>query len=354
MVVRMCNYFNKIVQHDLKSIVYETNDWSRLNNKSVLITGATGMLARYFAYTLIYLNEHHNLNITIFLLARDQRKLDKEYGALKVKFLVQDVCEKIEVEGDVDYIFHAAGNASPYFIEKDPVSIIEANVIGTLNVLNLAKQKTTKKVLFTSTREVYGKVEDREYITEDDFGTFSPLESRSCYPESKRMSETILKSYQVQFGIDFNVLRIAHTYGPGMIFNDGRVIADLIGDGAAGKDMLLKSDGTAVRAFCYISDAVTGIFNILFKGENGLAYNIANEDEEISIHKLANKITDIAHSGGSVTCSEAINNDAIYCSYTRVKLDTTKLRSLEWQPKVNLNTGIKCTLDYVYGIKSGE
>ena len=210
--------------------------------------------------------------------------LDKPY----FKLLLQDVCNPIQYDGSIDYIFHLAGNASPHFINTDPVGIVKSNMLGTFNILELAKEKHSSKVIFASTREVYGKNEIEERLTETSFGTIDPMENRSCYPESKRAAETIFRSYFLQYGVSFNVLRIAHSYGPGMnLHSDGRVMADLMGNVVDGKDIELKSTGEALRAFCYITDAVLGIFYAALKGEPGEAYNLANETEEISIRDLA-------------------------------------------------------------------
>ncbi len=196
----MINYHNTIVQDDLTVLYGSSIDWKFLKNKRILITGATGMLASYFSFLLMYLNEHHAFGIQLILLARKKENLNHVFGKNldKTNVIVQDVCEEINFDGEIDYILHAAGAASPYYIINDPVEIIKANTLGTLNVLELARKSKTQKVIFTSTGEVYGKVENKEVIAESDMGIIDPLDSQSCYPESKRMAETILKSYSVQ------------------------------------------------------------------------------------------------------------------------------------------------------------
>ena len=188
----------------------------------------------------------------------------------------------------MDYVFLLAGNASPYFINSDPVGIMKCNLLGTINVLEYARKCHTIKVIFASTREVYGKNDEAELLDEQALGTLNPLDDRSCYPESKRAAETLLKSYYLQYGVNFNTIRIAHSYGPTMkLENDGRVMADLMGDVVAGRDIMLKSSGEAVRAFLYITDAVVGMFTVLFHGAPAMTYNLANETEPISIRDLA-------------------------------------------------------------------
>lgn len=345
--LRMTQYNNEVVQDDLDVLYNSKIDWEQLRNKTILVTGATGMLASYFSFMLIYLNEKKDFNINILLLARNKVKAEDVFGPERsqIKFIIQDVSEKIDIEENIDYIFHAAGGASPYYIINDPVGIIKANILGTINVLELAKHKNTKKVLFTSTREIYGKVNNKENISELDMGIIDPLDSRSCYPESKRMAETILKSYSDQYKINFNTLRIAHTYGPGMqIINDGRVMADLIGDALNNKDIFLNSEGTAIRAFSYITDTIEATFKVVIDGADNEAYNIANENEPIKIVDLANMIQDLAGNNKTVKLPNKSTTTKGYTNYRRVKLDTSKLKSLEFEAKVSLKKGISRTL----------
>src|SRR5690554_2873808 len=246
----MINYKNQVVLHDLNELHKSGVNWENLRGKTILVTGATGMIASYFTFMLMYLNEQEDLKMKLKLLARNIDKLNLIFGEERgsIEFIVQDVCEKFESIGSIDFIIHTAGCASPYHILHDPVGIIKANILGTQNILELARNANTQKVIFTSTREIYGKINDISVISEGDMGIIDPLDYRSCYPESKRAAETLLKSYSIQHGINFNTLRIAHVYGPGMqLENDGRVMADLINDTLNEGDIQLKSDGTAVR-----------------------------------------------------------------------------------------------------------
>jgi len=343
----MINYLHPQVQEDLKELTEQNLPWAALENKTVLITGATGMLASYVGFTLLYLNEHLNLNIKPVFLARSQEKLNQVYGNSinNVHGLVQDVCEPINYSGTIDYIFHAAGAASPYFILNDPVGIINANVQGTQNILELARSSNTKNIVFASTREIYGRVEGKLNITETDMGVLDPLDPRSCYPESKRLAETLFMAYYTQHKVNFNALRIAHTYGPGMqIEGDGRVMSDLINDVVNKRDIHLKSTGEAERAFCYITDAISGIFRVMLQGEPATAYNLANELEPIRIIDLANLLQKIANNGKSVKVETDKSNQAGYTNYKRTALDSSRLNALNWQPVVELKDGLEKTL----------
>ncbi len=346
----MFEYKNKIVQEDMRRMAEEHLDWHQFNGKTILVTGATGMLATYISYFLLYLKEEKGINLSVLALCRTKSKAEKIFkdflGKPYFELLLQDVCKPIQYDGSIGYIFHLAGNASPHFINTDPVGIVKSNMIGTFNVLELAKEKQSSKVIFASTREVYGKNEKEDNLTESSFGTIDPMENRSCYPESKRAAETIFRSYFLQYGINFNALRIAHSYGPGMnLYSDGRVMADLIGNVVNGENIVLKSTGEALRAFCYITDAVIGIFYAALKGDAGEAYNLANETEEISIRNLAELLVSVRKDIKLQVVYNIPGTNTGYCNYKRVGLFTAKLEKIGWQPKVGLKEGCEKTIN---------
>lgn len=343
----MIVFKKQIVQEDLAQICKTELDWREFDEKTVLIAGATGMLAVYLTYTFLYFKEHYGIEVRVIALCRTKSKaenifkefLNKPYFTL----LLQDVCEPIQYEGKIDYIFHLAGNASPHFINTDPVGIMKTNLLGTINVLELAKVKGSK-VFFASTREVYGRNENARSLDENAFGVINPMENRSCYPESKRAAESLMRSYYLQYGVQTFLARIAHSYGPGMkIDNDGRIMSDLIGNVVRGEDIVLKSTGEALRAFCYVTDAITGIFYIILKEKPGEAYNLSNETEEITIKNLAMKLASLSN-GKSKVVFQIPKENSGYCNYKRVGLDTRKLMGIGWVPSVKLLEGLKKTI----------
>ena len=323
--------------------------WEILQGKTVLVTGATGMLALYVTWLLLYIREHRDIDVNIVALCRNKTKAEQCFANYMGKgyfhLLLQDVCKPIDYDGSIDYVIHLAGNASPHYINTDPVGIMRCNLQGTISVLELARKKGCKKVMFASTREVYGKNESSELMDEKDFGTLDPLDDRSCYPESKRAAETLLRSYYLQYHINYNILRIAHSYGPTMnLENDGRVMADLMADIVSGKDIVLKSKGDAVRAFLYITDAVIGMFTVLFKGAEAEVYNLSNETEPISIKTLAETLVSL---NPSVKVVYQIPDESMkgYCTYRRTALDTTAIEHLGWHPRVSLAEGLQRTFN---------
>ena len=340
-------YKNSVIQEDLKKIVNNNINFEKLFNKSILITGANGMLATYYMYTLMYLNDTKNANIKIYALVRNADKLEENTEFSKrsdIIPVIQDVCEKISIQEKLDYIIHMASSSNPKTITSDPVGIINANVIGTLNVLNLAKEKSAE-VIFTSTREVYGKVNSASgKIAETDMGILDCLELRSCYPESKRLAENLIVSYGYEYGTKYKITRIAHSYGPGMIIdNDGRIMADLISNVVNGENIVLKSTGEAKRAFCYVLDAITALLRITVDDKENEVYNIANETEEISIRDLAFMLKDMYKTDVIFDIQENKNQ---YVKFERTPLDVSKLEKIGWVPEVKLKDGIKNTVQY--------
>lgn len=344
----MFGYSNDIVQNDLYEITQVRLPWFDFEDKIILVTGANGMLATYMIYTFLYLMREKGINIKVVALSRSLDKTQELYKEFlndaHLVILHQDICSPIKYMGRIDYIYHFAGNASPYYIKNEPLGIIESNMIGTFNVMEFARDKEPQKVIFASTREVYGETSFK-ILSEDSFGKVDPLDNRSCYPESKRAAETIIKGYFTQYGIKSVIARIAHCYGPGMkTDNDGRVMSDFMYSAIYNQDITLLSDGSAVRSFCYINDAILGLFQLTLFGKKGEAYNLANETEPIPIREIARIVADaFPEKGISVRYRHDVDQSG-YCAYQRVALDTRKIEDIGFKPSVTLKEGIKRTI----------
>ena len=207
---------NKVIENDLIELSKRPIDSKKLENKAIIIFGINSLIGRYLGYYLLFINEKFNLNMKIIGTARNIEKTKYYFKNFlsnpDFKIIIQDVENPINYTGNIDYIIDTAGYASAYHIVNQPVDIIKANTIGTINILEFAKSKNVENVLFTSTREVYGKVIDKEKIDEKSFGSMNHIEVRNCYPESKKISENLFISYNEQYGIPYTILRIAHTY----------------------------------------------------------------------------------------------------------------------------------------------
>ena len=248
----------------------------------------------------------------------------------------------------VDYIIHAAGNAHPAAFQSDPVGTIMESVTGTEELLRLAHTCKAKRFMYVSSGEVYAQQKENtdnttpyipDTFSEDDIGYVNPLLARSCYPNSKRLSETLCAAYIAQYGIDAVIVRPCHTYGPGFTDKDSRAQAQFLRNALMGEDIVLKSAGQQIRSYNYIADCVSALLSVLTSGSKGEAYNLANPDTAVSIAELAKVIA--REAGTKVTRQETMDAQT---PVMRQVLNTEKLRALGWNAAFDLETGIRHTL----------
>jgi nucleoside-diphosphate-sugar epimerase len=345
---------NRIINEDLKAIIQTDIDWQRFNNKTILITGANGFLPAYMVETLYYiLNNSIVDNLKILALVRNKEKAEKRFLHMlndsNFQLIVQDVCSTITFSEPIHYIIHAASQASPKYYGTDPVGTLNANVTGTINLCELARKNPIESFLYFSSGEVYGKADEHiEEISEINYGYLDPMDVRSCYGESKRMGETICVSYMHQFGVPIKVVRPAHTYGPGMDLNDGRVFADFVKNIVNNENIIMNSDGKSSRAFCYLSDATIAFFKVLLNGEIGEAYNVANPSCEITILDLAEKLVSLfPEKKLKVIRKERTGNNYMESKNTRCSATIRKIQFLNWNPSIKIEEGFcKTILSY--------
>ena len=345
----MSSQKERIISEDISQVLKAKISWEKLRNKTVLISGANGFLASYLVFTLHSLNVNSNFNINILALVRNKTRAQEKFSSIKKNFelIVQDVTEPLHYTGKIDFIIHAASQASPKYYGVDPVGTLNANTIGTNNLLVAAKKNKVEKFLYFSSSEVYGVISaDKIPTKENEFGFIDPANVRSCYAESKRMGETMCVSWAHQFGVNVSMVRPFHTYGPGMDLNDGRVYADFVSDIVNSRDIIMKSEGTSQRAFCYLSDATAGFFTVLIEGKNGEAYNIGNPAQETSIVNLSEKLVKLFPEKKLKVVS--FMNDTpgyIPSAVSRNSPDITKARSLGWNPVTSIEDGFKRTVE---------
>ena len=347
----MTAHRNKIIQEDLQVITNSSLPWSNFAGKTVLITGANGFLPAYMVETLLFLNERFNLDLQVIGVVRNKEKASKRFSIYMNRpdfsLLFQDVCHPLSLHSDVNYIIHAASQASPKYFGVDPVGTLSANVLGTCHLLELARTKNVTGFLYFSSGEVYGEVsEDKIPTTENNYGYVDPTEVRSCYAESKRMGENMCVSWHHQYDVPVTIVRPFHTYGPSMSFSDGRVFADFVSDVINKRDIVMKSDGSAIRTFCYLADAVLGFFTVLLKGQSGQAYNVSNDKGEISINDLAETLVFLFPELGIKVIKKegTFSHGYLKSKISRTKPDISKIRALGWQPIYSIRDGFERTI----------
>lgn len=340
---------NRVLEDDLKTIIAEDLSWEKLKNKTVMITGASGMVGSYMLYVLLMLNDEKHYGIKVDAVMRNVNKLPEEVRNREdVNVVVADVTKDIPDVGDIDYIIHAASPASPLIMQNQPVETIAANTIGTFKTLELAKEKNAEGYLFISSREIYGQPDEgQEFFYENTYGFVDQLNPRSCYSEGKKAAETMCVCFHEEYGLNTKIARLAHTYGPGMSIYDGRVQADFLKNVYHNEDIVLKSEGTAVRTYTYIADAIAGMYRILLDSED-IVYNIGNEAGKVSIRDLAEILVSIYPERGLKLVFDIPEGGTKGTApYTLGILSSEKLRELGWNPKYSVKDGFKRTLEYL-------
>lgn len=344
----MCITGNFIIDNDIIEILSEKLNWHYFSNKSILITGANGMIPAYFVYIFLGLNESilKTSPIKLYALVRNKEKAQKKFsifmGRSDFELIVSDISHFVQFKKPLDVIIHGASQASPKFYGKDPVGTLKANTIGTINLLELAVKKKVQKFLYISSGEVYGIIGDSiKSISETYTGNVDITSVRSCYAESKRMGETACVCYSHQYNVHTNMIRLGHTYAPGCDLDDGRVFADFAKNIVSEKNIKLNSDGRAKRAFMYITDMIKAAFYVLLKAKSGEAYNIASETET-SILKFAEICVSVSHRPLKVEFAKNVLTDGyIKSQSTGACYSVEKLKSLGWRQTVDIRTGME-------------
>lgn len=255
-----------------------------LAGKTVLITGAGGVVGSYIVDTLYLLNEMKYLWRPVRCICITHHRVIPEsrighlFGKKYIHFIVADVTKKFSPPRKPDYIIHCASYASPKTYLTKPVETMEANSLGTKRMLDLALRYRVKNMVFISAGAVYGESRKGEKpFTEDHHGYVSPLEPRAVYSESKRFGETLCAVYARFYGVHATIARLSNMFGPGFRLDDGRAIPDFFNQAFTNSIIEVNTGSSTTRAYLYISDAIAGILTILLKGKRGEAYNIASE-----------------------------------------------------------------------------
>lgn len=322
-----------VIKQDMENICSaDFIDWNRLNGKTILITGATGLIGSTLVNALLYSNKKRNLNLTVLALVRSESRAKERFaehiGDKSLKFAVGSVEVLPEIDGAVDFIIHGASQTASKMMVEQPVETIITAVQGTKNLLDLAKEKEIEGMVYLSSMEMYGYPERGHKVTEDEAGALSPLNVRNSYPISKQQCEALCCAYASEYGVPVMIARLTQTFGPGVNYNDTRVFAYFGRCVEEKKDIVLKTKGETERCYLYTADAASAILTVMLNGKSGDAYNMADESTYCSIAEMAQKV---AESGGIKVRFElqdmAANGypDAIY-----MDLDTSKLKALGW------------------------
>lgn len=329
---------------DINIAAHADLPWEVLSGKNILITGATGLIGSTVVDILMHHCEH---SFDIYALGRNGIRAAHRFSAYKDRknfhFINSDVTTPLSVDIDFHYIIAAASGANPTVYSTHPVEVMKTNFNGVDNIIRYGIEHQLQKFVYISSGDVYGE-NNEERITEDFSGYINPLYLRSCYSTAKRATETLCVSYAHQYGINVSIVRPCHTFGPYYTEADTRAFAQFINNILKDEDIVLKSAGTQFRSWCYSVDCALGIIYILLKGENMEAYNIADENANISIKQLATIIAQIGNKQIRFENPDHIEMKG-YNTITKSVFDTTKLKSLGWKPSGSLKKNLTNTIN---------
>lgn len=345
------SFDNPVIENDMREINEDLSESKRLFGKSVYISGASGMIASYMVSYLIWLNETQNADISIYAGIRSEEKARLRFGEYASKdyfhLISADVTKPLPDDLKLDFIIHAASLASPQYYGSNPVETMLPNVLGTYNLLDHSKKNKPEGFLFLSSGAVYGTVTGNDEMLEESQGVLDFLDTGNTYAESKRCGEALCHSYYKEYGVNVCIARVHHTYGPTVdIDNDSRVYSEFVGNIIRNQDIVLKSSGGARRAFCYVTDTVTGLFMILLNGAGGEAYNLGNPDDYISILELADMLADLFKEKNiNVVCKEREDSGYRSCAAPlNAPISIAKVKKLGWSCNVSLRDGFSRTV----------
>lgn len=345
-------YSSNTYFQDLRNAAKASINIEQLRGKSVLVTGATGTIGSFIVDLLMQYNKDNCAGIKVYASGRSLERLDERFYPIKTEWLIyveHDMKQSIRFDFSVDYIIHTAGNAYPAAFNTDPVGTIIGNIMGTYTLLEYGRHHGTKRFLYISTGEVYGQGDLKldEFI-ETYGGYVNPTSPRSCYPNSKRTTETLCASYSKQYGLETVVVRPCHTYGPGMTKGDNRANVQFINNVLNDENIILKSSGTQMRSYCYVADCAAIILTVLINGKSGEAYNSANPNARITIAGFAKIVAETA--GKKVIFENPTEAEkADRTPIAKQVLSSKKVEALGWRGQYTVQMGVAHMLAILQG-----
>lgn len=305
----------------------------------ILVTGAAGFIGTHL--TKLLLEKSHYVIAVDNFITGNKENLSEHVANSRFELIRHDITFPLFVE--VDGIINLACPASPKHYQKDPVQTLKASILGSINLLGMAKRLKVP-ILQASTSEIYGdpKISPQQ---ENYWGNVNPIGSRSCYDEGKRVAETLFTDYRKMYGLDTKIARIFNTYGPNMAVDDGRVVSNFIVQALKNKNITIYGDGSQTRSFCYIEDLIQGLFSLFELSSDGKPVNLGNP-EEITVKQLAEEIIGLTNSKSKIVYLDLPEDDPIM---RKPNIDRAN-QLLGWSPKVNRKEGLSETISYFRNI----
>ena len=335
----MNSNLNNIFLQDLEyAVSVDFIDWNQFKKSKFFITGGTGLIGKTLVKVLLYANSKYNLDISLTLLVRSISKAkDKFRDYPEIQYIEGNIENIPQSTVNFDYVIHAASPTSSRFFAENPVETLETSALGIINLFQFIKNMDIKGFVYLSSMEVYGAPCDNVKITENHPAVINLSTPRDSYPVGKCFCESLCVSYAAEYGIPTRILRLTQTFGPGVKYNDQRVFAEFARCVIEGRDIILATKGETSRNYLYTIDAVTAIIALLIKGENGKAYNAANETTYCSIKEMAEFVASNFGNTISVRIDETTGKNRGFAPVLHMNLDTSKLKALGWHPNYSLD-----------------
>ena len=336
---------------DLDAVCNLDLPWNDLKGKTIVVSGATGMIGAFFIDVLMRKNETTELGCNVVALGRSVEK-----ARLRLPYF--ESChfsfEEVSVASAgfhhiclADYVLHLASSTHPRQYASDPIGTIRANVDGLQNLLELAADSGAR-LLFASSVEVYGQNRgDVERFDERYCGNIDCNTLRACYNESKRLGEAMCQAYRSQRGVEAVIARIARVYGPTLLNDDSKALSQFMRRSLAGEDVVLKSEGAQRFSYLHVADAVSGLLHVMLLGADGEAYNLADPESDISLKELAELVANYGGVSVSFDLPDA-QEAAGYSVATLALMDGSKARGLGWRARYNIANGLRSTMEQMH------
>ncbi len=332
--------------------------WQKMRGSTIMISGATGMIGKCLVDLLMTYNTRRvnckpsapgGSGIRVIALSRNEASARQRLGAYWdspwFQYISCDVNGPIPECGCADYMIHGASNTHPRLYSQDPVGTITSNVLGTKNLLDYGADHKVRQFCFLSSVEVYGENRgDREKFDESYLGYLDCNTLRAGYPESKRLGEALCNAYGEAYDMAFVIPRLSRVYGPTMLMSDTKAISQFLKRAAAGQDIVLKSEGTQKYSYTFVTDAAAGILWTMAFGRLGEAYNVADEQSDITLKELAEILAGIAGTRVVFELPEEKERKG-YSTATKAMLCEEKIRGLGWSSRVHMKEGLLCTVN---------
>ena len=347
-------YDSQVWLEDVARAAAVLPELDELAGKNVMITGAAGLICSAIVDILFQYNDTHEKKIEILAAGRWPEEMEGRF-ADRVRrddfhFVVYDAARTDNnLDIDADYIIHAASNAFPDMVMKEPVETMLSNMMGIYYMLKLAKEHHTKRVLYVSSSEVYGKKEGMAPYREGEYGYIDQLNPRNSYSVGKRAAETMCASFADEYGVESVIVRPGHIYGPTASPFDTRVSSAFAWSAAKGENLVMKSEGNQLRSYCHCLDCATAMLKVLLKGANKTGYNISNPESIITIKEMA----EILAKAGGVELIREIPTAAEVAKFNPMSnssLESTALEGLGWKGIFGAEEGLEHTVEVMKAV----